>query len=66
MITKIDYTPGMFNDVVEVVRCEDCSYYREQFNKSFRMTYCVGSPGRSAMEVSPTDYCSRGVRRKEK
>lgn len=58
-------TIDLGEDVVEVIRCVNCAYYREQFKKGFRMTYCVGSPGRSAQEVFPSDYCSRGVKRKE-
>ena len=41
-------------DVVEVVRCKDCDYYRDSFGE----TYCDMTRG----HVEATDYCSYGKR----
>lgn len=44
-------------DLVEVVRCKDCEYYRDSFGE----TYCDMTRG----HVEVTDYCSYGERKEK-
>ena len=52
-------------DVVPVIRCKECKFYREfrtkRYNQLMRMCYRMG---RHDMEypVQPDDFCSRGER----
>lgn len=53
-------------DVVEVVRCKDCKYYKEYIgNKGSAMMCfcpcCIGGQGKK----SEDDYCSYGERRED-
>ena len=59
-------TKGMFADVVQVVRCKDCKYYRE--GEIFKDTkFCFRLRGDNDKPVgynfSEDDFCSRGERK---
>ena len=47
-------------DVVEVVRCKDCKYYRHDVDKDGGSWDCCSEHGEF---VTPTDYCSYGERK---
>ena len=56
-------------DVVPVVRCKDCKYYKESRvlapNKfCFRLNHPT-EPGKIGYNFADNDFCSRGVRRNE-
>lgn len=55
----IDSIPAA--DVVEVVRCEDCSYNPNLNTRTKGMVWCR----KFRSELDPTDYCSYGERSKE-
>lgn len=46
-------------DVVQVIRCKDCGYYRA----SSRV--CLGRPTEPMVARDPEDYCSKAVRKTE-
>ena len=48
-------------DVVEVVRCKDCTYWDEAKVNSKGFLICPAS----GMEIFEIDYCSYGERREE-
>jgi hypothetical protein len=63
----IDNAPTV--DAVPVVRCKDCTYYKESRvlapNKfCFRLKHPT-EPGKIGYNFADNDFCSRGVRRNE-
>lgn len=52
--TIMDETPSV--DAVEVVRCKDCEYWRDDDCKNDSHGYCP---------ISENDFCSRGERRED-
>lgn len=67
MLDEVDcFKPA---DVVPVVRCKDCKYYKESRvlapNKfCFRLNHPT-EPGKIGYNFADNDFCSRGVRRNE-
>ena len=62
LVDSIESVPSA--DVVEVVRCKDCKYYREYVSNrgSALMCFCpccISGQGKK----KPTDYCSYGERK---
>ena len=46
-------------DVVKVIRCKNCGYYRESSRR------CIGLPTEPMVFRDPDDFCSHAVERKE-
>ena len=61
LLEQIKDTPTA--DVVEVVRCKDCKYYKEYVSHrgSAMMCFCPCSIGGQGKK-KPDDYCSYGER----
>lgn len=62
MGTEIDLQDASDVDVVEVVRCKDCKWYKRRFPWNAASTEC------SYLEapMDDNDYCSWGERREER
>ena len=54
--TSIEVEDASDVDVVEVVRCKDCRYWRDDDCKNDNHGYCP---------INENDFCSRGVRKKK-
>lgn len=54
-------------DMVEVVRCKDCIYYKEKGYDSHPYCYYFDEPWSPSRGISrePDDYCSKGERKTE-
>lgn len=44
------------DDRVQVIRCKDCGYYRNEHQ------FCMGLPTEPAVVRDPEDFCSKAVR----
>lgn len=51
-------------DVVDVVRCKDCRYYRKGFNEEEYWSLCTVNPW-NYPTTNDENYCSYGERREE-
>lgn len=48
-------------DMVRVIRCKDCGYYRPRKGYGF----CIGLPTEPSVIRKPEDFCSKAVRTPE-
>ena len=56
-----DYAPTV--DAVPVVRCRDCEYVRPTVSASTGERVGIWCARHDILNVSPDDYCSRGLRK---
>ena len=52
---------GISPDVVKVVRCKHCKWYKEERNRAYDGHFCL----KMFEFVQPNDYCSNGERKVE-
>lgn len=57
---------GSNKDVVEVVRCRDCKYWRREVDSTTRWVCTQHSYDDRIMYTTPDFYCSDGARTKNK